>query len=214
TVDLSEVCKLTGPRDNPMASPHVLATCPGPIDRRAWLRIGGLSLGALVSGLNPSLGQLFAANESGALGQRGVDGEFSVILFWANGGPSQLETFDLKPDAPEQIRGPFRPRQTNVTGMQITELLPTLATMADKFAIVRSFHHNRAEHSGGTHRFLTGYPSIAANLNDAEYPDIGSIVAHQLESQARDLPLYISSTKFYGSGPGYLGPAYAPFMHS
>jgi hypothetical protein len=193
-----------------MVAPPPMSLCPGPLDRRAWLKVGGLSLGALVSGLNPSLSQLFSAETPG---RRDVN-DFSVILFWANGGPSHLETFDLKPNAPDAIRGPFRPRPTNVTGMQITELLPTLATMADKFTLVRSLHHNRAEHSGGTHRFLTGHSSIAANLNDSEYPDIGSIVAHQLEGQARDVPLYVGSTKFYGSGPAYLGPAYAPYMPS
>src|SRR5207244_199658 len=99
-------------------------------------------------------------------------------------------------------------------GIQISELLPRLAMVADKFALIRSLHHQRGEHSGGTHRFLTGYPSVAANLNDAEYPDIGSVVAKELENQASALPLYVANTKAYGSGPGYLGPAYAPFMPS
>src|SRR5262249_57594244 len=80
--------------------------------------------------------------------------------------------------------------------------------------LVRSLHHNRAEHSGGTHRFLTGYPSVAANLNDAEYPDVGSVVARELEGQAGEVPVYVGNTKFYGGGPGYLGPGYAPFMPS
>jgi hypothetical protein len=96
--------------------------------------------------------------------------------------------------------------------VHITELLPTLAKMADKVALVRSLRHSRAEHSGGTNRFLTGYPSVAANLNDSEFPDVGSVVAKQLEGQARDVPLYVGNTKFYGAGPAYLGPAYAPFM--
>src|SRR5947209_7313720 len=116
----------------------LLPSCPGPIDRRTWLKLGGLSLGALVTGLQPSLARLFAAETTRS------DPDFSVILFWANGGPSHLETFDLKPNAPAGIRGPFRPRPTNVPGMQITELLPTLASMADKFTIVRSLHHQRA----------------------------------------------------------------------
>jgi hypothetical protein len=193
-----------------MAGRRPLHLCSGPLDRRSWLKIGGLSLGALVSGLEPTLARLFAAEQ--ASGRRSND--FSVILFWANGGPSHLDLFDLKPEAPAEIRGPFRPIRTNVPGIQITELLPRLATMADKFALVRSLHHNRAEHSGGTHRFLTGYSSVAANLQDSEYPDIGSIVARELEGQARDVPLYVGNTKFYGAGPGYLGPAYRPFMPS
>ncbi len=193
-----------------MTTAYSPGPCPGPLDRRAWLKVGGLSLGALVSGLNPNLAGLLAA-EAGP-GRLTLSKDFSVILFWANGGPSHLDTFDLKPGAPAEVRGPFRPIRTNVPGVHLTELLPTLAKMADKFALVRSLRHNRAEHSGGTNRFLTGYPSVAANLNDSEFPDVGSVVARQLEGQARDVPLYVGNTKFYGSGPAYLGPAYAPFM--
>jgi hypothetical protein len=185
---------------------------PGSLDRRAWLKIGGLSFGTLVSGMQPSLARLFAAEQ--AAPHRPLSRDFAVILFWANGGPSHLDTFDLKPGAPAEIRGPFRPIGTNVPGIAINEHLPRLARLADKFALVRSLHHNRAEHSGGTHRFLTGYPSIAANLQNAEYPDIGSIVARELEGQAGEVPVYVGNTKFYGGGPGYLGPAYAPFMPS
>ncbi|MCI0463924.1 MAG: DUF1501 domain-containing protein [Gemmataceae bacterium] len=193
-----------------MATAHPSRHCSGALDRRTWLKVGGLSLGALVSGFEPNLARLFAA-EAGA-GQRSLSRDFSVILFWANGGPSHLDTFDLKPDAPSEIRGPFRPIRTNVPGIEISEHLPRLARMADKFTLLRSLCHNRGEHSGGTHRFLTGYPSVAANLMNAEYPDIGSIVARELEGQASEVPLYIGNTKFYGGGPGYLGPGYAPFM--
>jgi hypothetical protein len=182
------------------------------MDRRSWLNIGGLSLGALVSGVEPSLARLFAAEQ--ALAPRRLSSDFSVILFWANGGPSHLDTFDLKPGAPAEIRGPFRPIHTNVPGIAISERLPRLARLANRFTLVRSLHHNRAEHSGGTHRFLTGYPSVAANLQNAEFPDIGSIVCRELQGQAGETPLYVGNTKFYGGGPGYLGPAYAPFMPS
>jgi hypothetical protein len=186
--------------------------CPGPIDRRQWLTVGGLSLGALVTGANPHLASLFAAEE--AAPKRTLSKDFSVILFWANGGPSHLDLFDLKPGAPEEIRGPFKPIRTSVPGLEITECLPRLARLAKHFALVRSLHHNRAEHSGGTNRFLTGYSSVAANLPDSEFPDVGSVVAKQLEGQRRDVPLYVGNTKFYGGGPAYLGPAYAPFMPS
>ncbi|TXT33831.1 MAG: hypothetical protein FD138_1779, partial [Planctomycetota bacterium] len=187
--------------------------CLGPVGRRTWLQIGGLSLGALAVGANPNLARLLAAAEHDG-SKRTVSKDFSVILFWANGGPSHLDLFDLKPQAPAEYRGEFLPIPTNVPGVEITEMLPTLATMADKFAIVRSLHHERAEHSGGTNRFLTGYPSKAANLQNSEFPEIGSVVAKQLERQARDIPLFIANTKFYGGGPAYLGPAYSPYMPS
>jgi hypothetical protein len=118
--------------------------CPGPIDRRTWLQVGGLSLGALASGTMPSLAQLLAAD--GIAGRPTISHDFSVILFWANGGPSHLDLFDLKPQAPTEYRGEFVPIRTNVPGIEITEMLPCLARMADKFAIVRSLHHERAEH--------------------------------------------------------------------
>ena len=178
------------------------------MNRRSWLKLGGLSLGALCAGTTPHLAQLLAAEASGA-----VDRDFSVILFWANGGPSHLETFDLKPGAPQEIRGPFRPTRTNAPGVEICELLPRLATMADKYTILRSLHHERAEHSGGTHRFLTGHASLAANLPNSENPELGSIVAKHLESAARrDVPVFVGDTQFYGAGPAYLGKRYAPFM--
>src|SRR5262245_63800774 len=142
-----------------MVTPRRLPPCRGPIDRRGWLKIGGLSLGALVAGANPDLARLLAAEQAAIERRRPLSKDFSVILFWANGGPSHLDTFDLKPDAPAEVRGPFRPIRTNVAGLDICEHLPRLAQMADRFALVRSLRHNRGEHSGGTHRFLTGYPS-------------------------------------------------------
>jgi len=191
-----------------MTSPR---KCPGPVSRRALLKIGGLSLGALAGGgASPNLSRLFAAQD----GASRVDRDFSVILLWAAGGPSHLETFDLKPDAPQEYRGPFKPIATNVPGIDICEGFPNLARRADKFAIVRSLFHNRNEHSGGTSRLLSGYASVAANPTDGEYPEIGSIVARRLEDEVRDLPLYVGTNKFYGGGPAYLGPAYAPFMVS
>jgi len=184
--------------------------CPGPIDRRAFLRIGGLGMGALAGGMEPHLAQLLAADKAAET----QDDGFSVILLWANGGPSHLETFDLKPDAPDNYRGDFRPISSKVPGIDICELLPNLATISDRFSIVRSLHHNRNEHSGGTCRFLSGYSATAANPSDAEYPEIGSVVSKQLEHAVSDIPFFVANTKFYGGGPAYLGDAYRPFMFS
>jgi hypothetical protein len=186
--------------------------CLGPIDRRTWMQLGALGFGSLCSGALPGMSQLLAAEQARAAQGKGSSDDFSVILFWANGGPSHFETFDLKPEAPAEIRGPFKPIATNVPGIEICERLPLLARRADKFAILRSLHHQRAEHSGGTHRFLTGYPSVAANLQNAEFPDIGSVVSKKLEKQAGDVPLFVANSKSYGGGPGYLGAGYAPFM--
>jgi hypothetical protein len=177
-------------------------------------------LGALASATTPSLASLLAAEYRADRSRR--DDHFAVILFWANGGPSHIDLFDLKPDAPAEYRGPFRPIATNVPGMEISELCPNLAKMGDRFALVRSLCHNRGEHSGGTHRFLSGYSSRAANLPDAEFPELGSVVARQMESRRshgeaslrHDVPMFVADSKLYGGGPAYLGPAYAPFMPS
>ena len=96
--------------------------------------------------------------------------------------------------------------------MEVCEHLPRLAKMADKFTLIRSLHHQRAEHSGGTHRFLTGYSPIAANLPNSENPEIGSVVAQHLQSKQKDIPLFVADTQFYGAGPAYLGKNSAPFM--
>jgi len=176
------------------------------------MQLGGLSLGALASGSLPGMAEVWAAEQARTARGQGAGDDFSVILFWANGGPSHFETFDLKPDAPAEVRGPFQPIATNVPGIDICERLPLLARRADKFAILRSLHHQRAEHSGGTHRFLTGYPSVAANLQNAEFPDVGSVISKKLAPTAGEVPLFVANSKSYGGGPGYLGAAYAPFM--
>lgn len=193
-----------------MLSRKPMTVCPGPINRRSFMKIGALSMGALAGGAPTCLSRLLAAEA----GSPKADKDFSVVLLWAAGGPSHLETFDLKPNAPQEYRGEFKPIKTNVPGIEITELLPNLAKMADKFSLVRSLYHNRNEHSGGTGRMLSGYASVAADPFQSEYPVIGSVVGKHLEDQVRDLPLYVGNSSLYGGGPGYLGPAYVPFMFS
>jgi len=184
-------------------------TCPGRLSRRGFIKIGALSMGALAGGDPVRLSNLLRAEAATPTADR----DFSVILLWAGGGPSHLETFDMKPDAPAEYRGEFRPIRTNVPGMDITELLPRLAQRADKFTLIRSLYHNRNEHSGGTARLLSGYPSVANDPIESEFPTIGSVVARHLEPQTRDLPLYVGNSLFYGGGPGFLGRAYVPFMY-
>ena len=162
------------------------------------------------AGSQPNLARLLAAEAASP----GADREFSVILLWAAGGPSHLDTFDLKPEAPAEYRGPFKPIATSVPGIEISEQLPNLAQRAEQFTLVRSLFHNRNEHSGGTSRMLSGYASVAANPFQGEFPEIGSVVAKHLEDQVRDLPLFVASNAFYGGGPAFLGPAYVPFFYS
>ena len=82
----------------------------------------------------------------------------NCILIWMDGGPTHFETFDLKPEAPAEIRGEFRPIETNVSGIRICEYMPKLAAIANKYAIVRSVCHNQANHGAGNHYMMTGAP--------------------------------------------------------
>src|SRR5262245_32498643 len=112
--------------------------CAGPLPRREFLRVGTLALGGLTL---PELLRRRAAADVNP------QPNTSVILFWMWGGPSQLETYDMKPAAPSEYRGPLRPIATNVPGLDICEYLPRQARIADKFALVRSLHHNLSAHN-------------------------------------------------------------------
>src|SRR5207253_10545811 len=103
--------------------------CDG-ISRRSFLRAGGLALGGL------ALSDLLRLKAENAVAAEGKGK--SVIMICLGGGPSHIDTYDMKPSAPAEIRGEFRPIRTNVPGMQISELLPRQAKIADKFAVVRS----------------------------------------------------------------------------
>src|SRR5438552_3065944 len=121
-------------------------SCPGPIRRREFLRIGTLALGGL--GLSDILQARAAAGHSSP--------DTSVILFWMWGGPSQLETWDCKPDAPSEYRGPLRPIKTTVPGMDICEVFPLQARLGHRISLIRSLHHNMSSHNDGSIEVLTG----------------------------------------------------------
>src|SRR3954466_7611698 len=126
--------------------PH--RSCPGPLTRRRFLKIGALSLGA--AGANGLLPLRLTAKDAPS----GPD--TSVIFLWLPGGPPHMETYDMKPDAPAEYRGEFRPVKTVVPGLDVCELLPLHARVADRFSIIRSIAHGYADHGGGHKRFLTG----------------------------------------------------------
>ena len=131
----------------------------------------------------------------------------SVILVWLGGGPSHLDIWDLKPDAPEEIRGLFKPRATNVNGIQISEHLPKLAQQTDKLCIIRSMTSPEAAHERGTHYMMTGYQPLPGFA----VPGYGAVVS-KLKEQRSALPPYISvpAPVAYGGG-GFLGASLAPF---
>ena len=143
------------------------------LDRRSMLRAGMLGATGLAL---PSLLRWEAhAAEQGKPTKK----TSSVIILWMRGGPSQHETWDPKPDAPAEVRGPFGAVPTKVPGIRISGLLPRSAAIMNKWSIIRSLHHDNPGHSGADQICFTGYPQgINADQNVA--PSCGSIAAKQL----------------------------------
>jgi hypothetical protein len=149
--------------------------CDG-ISRRELLRVGGLSL------LGLGLPQLLSASDAVVRGAP-VDPTFgrakNVIFLWLAGGPPQHETFDPKPEAPAEVRGPFKPIRTNVPGIQFCELLPRTAAMAHRLAVVRSISTNQNDHDASGYWVWTGYKYVGVNsrtIQPSDWPYFGSIV--------------------------------------
>jgi hypothetical protein len=185
--------------------------CDG-ISRRSLLKAGVLGLSGL------SLPDLLRAKAS-AESTGGASGDdLSVILIWLDGGPPQHETYDPKPDAPVEFRGPLKPAGTCVPGIQISELLPYHGRMMDKIALIRSMHHSTGDHFAAAHWMLTGYfGSTSVNLTP-QYPSMASVIARLKGAKTPGMPAYVGlpNTHSVGLAPGYhgaayLGVAYNPF---
>jgi len=156
--------------------PVAARLCDG-LSRREILRIGGLSM------LGLSLPQLLSARETAPLAAMPTDKPFgkakSVIYLWLAGGPPQHETFDPKPDAPAEVRGPFKAISTNVPGIHFSELLPRTAAMADKLAVIRSLSTNDNTHDSSGYWLWTGYKYTGPNsrtIQPNDWPYFGSVV--------------------------------------
>lgn len=177
--------------------------CDG-VNRRDFLQVGTLALGGL------TLSDLLRTRAAAAGKASSGGSAKSVILYWLDGGPTHFETYDPKPEAPEEYRGPLGAIDTNVPGIRLSELLVQHAKVMDKVALLRSVHHNNGDHFAAGHWMLTGYHgSNAANL-DPQYPSVGSIVARLRGANAPGMPPYVAVpfAATIGLRPGYLGAAY------
>ncbi len=174
-----------------------------PLDRRRWMQSAGMGmLGVSMSGWLPAMAKKLAADPRR---QR------HCILLWMGGGPSQTDTFDMKPG--HENGGEFKEIATNVPGVRFSEHLPQLAQHADQLAIIRSLSTKEGDHSRGTHLMRTGQPPMGT----VRYPAIGAALAKQLASPEIKLPPYVSVAPFQGIsneafGPGFLGPKFAPLV--
>lgn len=179
--------------------------CPGPLKRREFMRVGTLALGGLTL---PALLQKRA--EAGTLRS-----ETSVILFWMWGGPSQLETWDMKPDAPREYRGPLHPISTNVPGIDVCEYMPLQAQMADRFSLIRSLHHDMSAHNDGSIEMLTGKtPAVPDPTSQAHsnHPDFGMIASRLRPARPDGMPQYVGVQRApFMTRPGYLGVSHRAF---
>jgi uncharacterized protein DUF1501 len=179
-------------------------TCDG-LTRRDFLRVGAVSAGAM----SLSLADLHAATPIK---------DVNCILLFLVGGPSQLDTWDLKPDAPDTIRGPFRPIATNVPGIRISEHFPRMAQRADRFAIVRSVHHEEAPvHETGQQLMQTGH----LFRNGLEYPHYGAVLSQERGERVLGMPPFVvlpallgntGISVSHGQGAGALGTRHEPFI--
>lgn len=182
--------------------------CRGPLSRRSFLEAGSLALGGL--GLSDLMRLRSAAKESG---HSASEPDTSVILIWLQGGPSHMETYDLKPDAPIDYRGELNPIHTTVPGMDVCELLPLHAKVADKFTLIRSISHGFANHAAGAGRFLSGRNPTRLLDPISQYPCLGPIVSKMREGRNVGVPNYVSSVaRVYGGGSSYLGESTLPFI--
>jgi hypothetical protein len=181
--------------------PH--AACDG-LTRRDLLRVAGTGL------FGASLTKLLAAEAAGAIERPRAK---SVIFVYLFGGPSQLETFDMKPDAPSGIRGPFKTTPSRTPGLAICEHLPRLAAISDRFCVIRTLNHRQNDHNG-CHYIQTGHPmppaqrgAAGVDATDKDWPAMGSVVEYLDQREAagrvRTAPSYVYLPNRLGHIQGY-----------
>lgn len=180
--------------------------------RRQFLKIGGLALGGL------SLPQILRAEEAAPATRGKKLSHKAIIMIYLSGGPSHQDMYDLKMEAPVEIRGSFRPIQTNVPGIEICEHMPLLAKMMDKFAIIRSLYGSPDQHASDM--CLSGYP-IGPKGRQDDHPSLGSALSRLFGPVDPAVPPFAGLTIKTGHAPysnpgepGFLGMAHAAFQPS
>jgi hypothetical protein len=174
--------------------------CDG-LSRRNFLKIGAFGAGL-------TLAEMLRARAVAAKTSGKPASNKAAIMIYLPGGPSHMDMYDLKPDAPKEFRGEFNPIATNVSGIQICEHMPLQAKMFDKLAVVRSIV-SADEHSDSL--VMTGYPE--RDNRTANHPSFGSVVSKLRGSGASEVPPFVSlrGMSRYGTEPGFLGIAHRPF---
>ncbi len=176
--------------------------CDG-LSRRTFVKLGVAGMGLA------SLGDVLRARALSAE-RTGVKKDTACILIWLDGGPSHMDTYDPKPDAPVEYRGIWGAIRTKVPGILLTEMFPRQAQVMDKFSIVRSLHHNTGDHFTGAHFMLTSRGGPNGANTTPRSPSIGSIVTAVRGSRVPGMPPYVSVPYAMSVGlrPGYFGAQY------
>lgn len=174
--------------------------------RAGLTALGGLSLPGLLRW------ERLARAEEGGGGKR--RGPKSVIVLWLWGGPSHMDTLDLKPEAPAEYRGEFRPIPTTVPGLEICEHLPLLARQAHRLALLRSVHHDSPGHVNSTHTLLTGYPGdlVETPPYRPTYPDFWSVTQKVLGPCRPEAPAHVALPFVRYQGGAHLGTGFDPYV--
>jgi len=178
--------------------------------RRSFMQVGVAGMASV------GLGTVLRA-KAATLGQGGAKKDTSVILLWLDGGPGHMDMYDMKPEAPAEYRGIWSPIPTNVPGIEITELFPLQAKLADKFSIVRSLHHNSGDHFTGGHWMLSGRGAgVSGGATAGKYPFFGSIATKMTGARQPGMPenVAIPYAMSIGLRPGYFGGNYLGVQHN
>lgn len=178
------------------------------LGRRRFIEIGslgtfGLTLPALLQS------ETRGADSAGRVSRH--SSKRSVILIWQHGGPSQLDTFDMKPDAPAEVRGPYQPMASNLPGLDVCELCPEQAKVMDKCTVIRSFSHGNSDHWAAAHWMLTG--RVGANGSDRvpRQPSMGAVASLLLGPRK---PGCLSTVNMNDGGFGFHGAAWLGVAHN
>jgi uncharacterized protein (DUF1501 family) len=184
----------------------ITRNCDG-LTRRDSLKLGlaGLFSGGLVGALRATaMAAVNPARQAKA-----------CILIWMDGGPSHYETFDPKPDAPQEFRGQFDAIATKIGGVRFSQHMQRLAAVSDKLAVIRSIRHDQGNHGAGNHYMMTGAPPripVGCGAFVSYHPSLGSVAARECGAPP-GLPAYFSMPQMSRSGgPNFLGAQYAPFV--
>lgn len=188
--------------------PRLGELCPGTLSRRSFVRSGLVGLSSL------GLADLLRIEAQARTNDYPLTSDKSLLVLWLWGGPSHMETFDLKPLAPSEYRGEFNPIATNVPGIEISEHLPRLARLADKFSLIRSCHHDSPGHVNSTHTMLTGYPGDLVETPPfrPKYPDVWAVANKLLGPRTADMPPHVVLPFMRYNGAAYLGNNLEPLV--